>query len=70
MANIIRKASLFEIFQIEPDLTFIAEGLQPGVQYRFMVMVISGGGRMGPTVTSEWIEAPLLGAPMPTVRKS
>lgn len=34
-----------------------------------MVTVIATSGRMGATVTSDWIEAPPLGAPMPTVRE-
>ncbi|KAI6190800.1 Fibronectin type-III domain-containing protein [Aphelenchoides bicaudatus] len=51
---------------IEPDLSFYAEGVQPGVQYRFMATVIMPSGRMGATVTSDWVEAPSLGAPIPS----
>ncbi|KAI6216902.1 hypothetical protein M3Y99_01794000 [Aphelenchoides fujianensis] len=49
---------------IEPDATFSVEGIQPGVHYRFMVTVIGVSGRMGAGVSSEWIEAPVLGAGM------
>ncbi|KAI6233974.1 Fibronectin type-III domain-containing protein [Aphelenchoides fujianensis] len=49
---------------IESDATFTVEGIQPGVHYRFMVTVIGVSGRMGAGVSSEWIEAPALGAGM------
>ncbi|KAI6181844.1 hypothetical protein M3Y98_00872800 [Aphelenchoides besseyi] len=52
---------------IESDLTFTIEGIQPGVQYRFMITVIGTTGRLGSGVLSEWIEAPPLGSGMSTI---
>ncbi|KAI6206288.1 hypothetical protein M3Y94_00891700 [Aphelenchoides besseyi] len=52
---------------IESDLTFTIEGIQPGVQYRFMITVIGTTGRLGNGVLSEWIEAPPLGSGMAAI---
>ncbi|CAD5227780.1 unnamed protein product [Bursaphelenchus okinawaensis] len=46
---------------IESDLTFKAEAIQPGVQYKFMATVIAANGKIGSGVVSEWLEVPALG---------